>query len=190
MTQVLRPPATVTTPPWEPAVGRHRSHVGPPARLVADALDVERLLHRIADPEPGRERLERVLEQHLDLGPQHRELSAAGGEQVVAVETHGAGVGVEQAHQQHAKGGLAGAGGAHQPDDLAPNTIARREIGAHARDEEVVAAMEPDMCGVDAIQFLTGCTFGKGNLIDLDVGKNACSPRHAGGRQPQVYRPL
>jgi formylmethanofuran dehydrogenase subunit E len=29
------------------------------------------------------------------------------------------------------------------------------------------------MCGVDAIQFLTGCTFGKGNLIHLDYGKNA-----------------
>jgi formylmethanofuran dehydrogenase subunit E len=31
------------------------------------------------------------------------------------------------------------------------------------------------MCGVDAIQFLTGCTFGKGNLIHLDYGKNAFS---------------
>ncbi len=29
------------------------------------------------------------------------------------------------------------------------------------------------MCGVDAIQYLTGCTFGKGNLIHLDYGKNA-----------------
>ena len=27
------------------------------------------------------------------------------------------------------------------------------------------------MCGVDAIQFLTGCTFGKGNLIHKDYGK-------------------
>ena len=51
--------------------------------------------------------------------------------------------------------------------------IALREIGAHAKDEEVVAVVETDMCGVDAIQFLTGCTFGKGNLIHRDWGKNA-----------------
>ncbi|RDI75829.1 Formylmethanofuran dehydrogenase subunit E [Gaiella occulta] len=51
--------------------------------------------------------------------------------------------------------------------------IALREIGAHAMDEEVVAAVETDMCGVDAIQFLTGCTFGKGNLVHRDYGKNA-----------------
>ena len=51
--------------------------------------------------------------------------------------------------------------------------IALREIGPHAKDEEVVALAETDMCGVDAIQFLTGCTFGKGNLIHRDWGKNA-----------------
>ncbi|UCG11095.1 MAG: TraR/DksA C4-type zinc finger protein [Deltaproteobacteria bacterium] len=50
---------------------------------------------------------------------------------------------------------------------------ALRDIGPHAQDEEVVALVETDMCGVDAIQFLTGCTFGKGNLIHLDYGKNA-----------------
>ena len=53
--------------------------------------------------------------------------------------------------------------------------VALKEIGPHARDEEVVAVVETDMCGVDAIQFLTGCTFGKGNLIHLDYGKNAFS---------------
>jgi len=42
-----------------------------------------------------------------------------------------------------------------------------------ALDEEIVAVAENDMCAVDAIQFLTGCTFGKGNLIHLDYGKNA-----------------
>ena len=51
--------------------------------------------------------------------------------------------------------------------------IALREIGAHAQDEEVVATVETDMCAVDAIQFLTGCTFGKGNLVHRDIGKNA-----------------
>jgi formylmethanofuran dehydrogenase subunit E len=51
--------------------------------------------------------------------------------------------------------------------------LALREIGPHAADEEVVAIVETDMCGVDAIQFMTSCTFGKGNLIHLDYGKNA-----------------
>ena len=41
-----------------------------------------------------------------------------------------------------------------------------------APDEEVVAVVETDMCAVDAVQYLTGCTFGKGNLIHLDHGKN------------------
>ncbi len=51
--------------------------------------------------------------------------------------------------------------------------IALREIGSHSSDEEVVTLTETDMCAVDAIQYLTGCTFGKGNLIHLDYGKNA-----------------
>ncbi len=51
--------------------------------------------------------------------------------------------------------------------------IALEVIGPHAVDEEVVAIVETDMCGVDGIQFLTGCTFGKGNMIHRDYGKNA-----------------
>jgi len=35
----------------------------------------------------------------------------------------------------------------------------------------MVCVVETDMCAVDAIQFLTGCTFGKGNLIHKDFGK-------------------
>jgi len=53
--------------------------------------------------------------------------------------------------------------------------IALRDIGSHAEDEKVVAVVETDMCGVDAIQVLTGCTFGKGNLISKDYGKKAFS---------------
>ncbi len=53
--------------------------------------------------------------------------------------------------------------------------LALREIGPHAADEEVAAVVETDMCGVDAIQFLTGCTLGKGNLILRDLGKMAFS---------------
>lgn len=52
-------------------------------------------------------------------------------------------------------------------------SIALREIGAHSASEEVVGVVENDTCGVDAIQFLTGCTFGKGNLIHRDWGRNA-----------------
>lgn len=46
-------------------------------------------------------------------------------------------------------------------------------IGKHSDGTEVVALAETDMCGADAVQFLTCCTFGKGNLIHLDHGKNA-----------------
>ncbi|MFH2125485.1 MAG: FmdE family protein [Pseudomonadota bacterium] len=42
-----------------------------------------------------------------------------------------------------------------------------------AEDEEVVALVETDMCAVDGIQSLTGCTFGKGNLRYQDHGKLA-----------------
>jgi len=45
-------------------------------------------------------------------------------------------------------------------------------LGERAKDEELVAVVENDACGVDAIQWLTGCTFGKGNLIFRDYGKH------------------
>ena len=40
-----------------------------------------------------------------------------------------------------------------------------------AEDEEMVAIVETDACCVDAVQALTGCTFGKGNFIYKDHGK-------------------
>lgn len=40
-----------------------------------------------------------------------------------------------------------------------------------SRDEEVVAIVENNSCAVDAVQVLLGCTFGKGNLIFRDWGK-------------------
>ena len=43
--------------------------------------------------------------------------------------------------------------------------------GSHAVDEELVAVVENNACGVDALQFLSGCTFGKGNFIFKDYGK-------------------
>jgi len=42
-----------------------------------------------------------------------------------------------------------------------------------SEDEQVVAVVENNACGVDAVQVLTGCTFGKGNLIFKDLGKQA-----------------
>jgi formylmethanofuran dehydrogenase subunit E len=44
-----------------------------------------------------------------------------------------------------------------------------------APDEELVATVETDACGADAIQVMTGCTFGKGNFIFKDYGKHAFS---------------
>lgn len=41
-----------------------------------------------------------------------------------------------------------------------------------AEDEELVAIVENDSCAVDAVQVLTGCTFGKGNLFFRDHGKH------------------
>jgi formylmethanofuran dehydrogenase subunit E len=42
-----------------------------------------------------------------------------------------------------------------------------------ATDEELVAIVETDACGADAVQVLTGCTFGKGNFFFRDYGKHA-----------------
>jgi formylmethanofuran dehydrogenase subunit E len=50
--------------------------------------------------------------------------------------------------------------------------IALREMEQRrAIDEELVAIVENDACGVDAIMYMTGCTLGKGNLIYRDYGK-------------------
>jgi len=40
-----------------------------------------------------------------------------------------------------------------------------------AEDEEMVAIVETDACSADAVQVLTGCTFGKGNFFYRDYGK-------------------
>ncbi len=42
-----------------------------------------------------------------------------------------------------------------------------------SEDEEIVAIVETDACSADAVQVLTGCTFGKGNFIYKDYGKMA-----------------
>ena len=48
-----------------------------------------------------------------------------------------------------------------------------REFKGRAEDEELVAIVENNSCAVDAVQVMTGCTFGKGNLIFRDYGKQA-----------------
>jgi len=44
-----------------------------------------------------------------------------------------------------------------------------------SEDEDLVAIVENDSCGVDAIQLVAGCSVGKGNLILQDFGKHACT---------------
>jgi formylmethanofuran dehydrogenase subunit E len=57
----------------------------------------------------------------------------------------------------------------------AAKVLLQRLAIQRAADEELVAVVETDACGVDAIQVLTGCTFGKGNLIHRNYGKHAFS---------------
>lgn len=54
-------------------------------------------------------------------------------------------------------------------------------------DEQLVGIVENDACGVDAFQFITGCTLGKGNLVYKDYGKQAFTlVRRADGRGIRV----
>ncbi|MDP2156500.1 MAG: FmdE family protein [Nitrospirota bacterium] len=48
---------------------------------------------------------------------------------------------------------------------------ALKELKSRSEDEEIVAIVENNSCAVDAVQVITGCTFGKGNLIFRDYGK-------------------
>ena len=61
----------------------------------------------------------------------------------------------------------------------------------HGDDEEIVAVVETDACSADAVQVLTGCTFGKGNLIYKDYGKMALTllSRKTGRGVRVVLRP-
>ncbi|MDR3567203.1 MAG: FmdE family protein [Syntrophobacteraceae bacterium] len=64
----------------------------------------------------------------------------------------------------------------HMCPGLAIGYRAARTAQAHlaigpAEDEELVAVVESDGCGIDAIQALLSCTMGKGNLIYRDHGK-------------------
>ncbi|MGE0083933.1 MAG: FmdE family protein [Desulfococcaceae bacterium] len=65
-----------------------------------------------------------------------------------------------------------------------------------SEDEEIVAIVETDACSADAVQVLTGCTFGKGNFIFKDYGKMALTllSRNSGrgvrvSIRPGAFRP-
>ena len=62
---------------------------------------------------------------------------------------------------------------------------------SRAADEEIVAIVENDACGVDALQCLSGCTFGKGNLIFRDYGKQVYTlySRNSGRGVRVVFNP-
>jgi formylmethanofuran dehydrogenase subunit E len=51
------------------------------------------------------------------------------------------------------------------------SVFALRELGERSSDEELVGIVENNSCAVDAVQVITGCTFGKGNLLFKDFGK-------------------
>lgn len=56
------------------------------------------------------------------------------------------------------------------------STAAMNALGViRSDDEELFAIVESDACGVDALQCVSGCTFGKGNLVLRDYGKHAYS---------------
>lgn len=59
-------------------------------------------------------------------------------------------------------------------------------------DEEVVCVTENDACGVDAVQVLTGCSIGKGNLVYRETGKMAFSffNRENGERLRMIIKPF
>jgi len=68
--------------------------------------------------------------------------------------------------------------------------LALNKLGTDG-NEALVVVTETDMCGVDAIQFLTGCTYGKGNFIHRDLGKMAFSfhDRRTGSGFRALLRP-
>jgi formylmethanofuran dehydrogenase subunit E len=65
--------------------------------------------------------------------------------------------------------------------------VERLGIGV-SDDEQVVCITENDACGVDAVQALLSCTFGKGNLIYRGTGKQAFSFfERTSGKSMRVY---
>jgi formylmethanofuran dehydrogenase subunit E len=78
---------------------------------------------------------------------------------------------------------------------LCPGLVIGYRIAKHVRehyprsnDEELVCIVENNSCSVDAVQALLGCTFGKGNLIYKDYGKQAFTFYSRGnGKALRIY---
>lgn len=51
--------------------------------------------------------------------------------------------------------------------------LAMQRLGEHRHQGRVVVVAETRTCSIDAVQFLTGCTLGKGNLVVRDLAKTA-----------------
>lgn len=51
--------------------------------------------------------------------------------------------------------------------------LAMQRLGEHRHQGRVVVVAETQTCSIDAVQFLTGCTLGKGNLVVRDLAKTA-----------------
>ncbi len=58
---------------------------------------------------------------------------------------------------------------------VAAAALAHLDMREPSRDEEMVCVAETDSCAVDAIQAVTGCTLGKGNLLLRPRGKHVFS---------------
>jgi formylmethanofuran dehydrogenase subunit E len=71
--------------------------------------------------------------------------------------------------------------------------IAMERLGLGASDDEsVVCITENDACGVDGVQAILSCTFGKGNLLYRGTGKQAFSffERKSGKKLRLVLKPF
>ncbi len=71
--------------------------------------------------------------------------------------------------------------------------VAKEILGVGiSKDEELVCVTENDACGVDGVQALTGCSFGKGNLLYRGTGKQAFSffERKSGKKVRLMLKPF
>ncbi len=58
-----------------------------------------------------------------------------------------------------------------QATQLGLRLLQERDLVQDSPISGIVSIVQNDACGVDAVQVLTGCTFGKGNLLFIDHGK-------------------
>jgi formylmethanofuran dehydrogenase subunit E len=74
----------------------------------------------------------------------------------------------------------------------AAEIVMEKFSAGRSEDEELVCVTENDACGVDGIQAVLGCTFGKGNLLYRPTGKQAYSffDRKSGQKLRLVLRPF